>query len=66
MINVDMKCGPVPRRMARRVKDQTELRILQQLRRDLAKPWDQASIGELGGGLILVLLVIAVLRHWII
>jgi len=65
VINIDMKRCAAPRKMATSLRDKDSLHGLQRIRRDLTQPWDQASVGEIGGGLILVALIIAILRHWI-
>lgn len=66
MINEDVKRATrrSVKRMARRVHDREKLSILQQVRRDLTQPWDQASIGELGCSLLAVFVVLAFVHHW--
>lgn len=63
MINTDMKRRRrLPRRMAQKVADPAQLKLLQQLRRDLTQPWDQVDTLSMVMSLGLVAAVLLVLK----
>lgn len=65
MINVDMKRKKAPRNMARRIHSKEELEFLQQIRRDLVNPWDEAETSTLFCSLGLIVVVLLVVHHFI-